>query len=343
MPDTAGDFADPKPVNPVFVVIVNYRTGRLAVDCVASLAAERADLRGGRVVIVDNCSGDDSLAVLAAAIEARGWSSWVELIALPLNGGFAYGNNAAIARVRQIAPAFAAVVLLNPDTVARPGVLGRLLEPFEGDSQLGIVGAAIADESGALTISAHVMPSPLGELEAAARLGALSRLLSRHAVSPAAREGSHPCDWVSGACMAIRREALEAVGPFDEGYFLYYEEVDFCRRAARAGWRCWFAADAQVVHFEGASTGIRAAKRRLPAYWFASRRRFFLKAYGVPGLVAADAFRALGRSSLVIRRALGLGGRQGAAEEPSRMTRDLLASDIRACLTGELAGVTRER
>ena len=154
---------------------------------------------------------------------------------------------------------------------------------------------------------------------------------------------SRECDWVSGACMAIRREVLDAIGPFDEGFFLYYEEVDFCRRARRAGWSCWLAADARVMHLEGAATGIKTAGQRRPPYWFASRRRFFVKAYGIGGLVLADLLWALGRTSLVLRRALGLGGRGNQAHEPSRMTSDLLLGDVRAALGGELVRIARGR
>jgi len=327
---------------PVFVVIVNYRTGHLAVDCLASLSGQVDALRGGRVIVADNQSGDDSLQVLADAIAANDWT-WVELLPLSRNGGFAYGNNAAIARARAIAPDFHAVILLNPDTLARSDVVARLVDHLDAHPRAGIAGAAIENEAGALVVSAHVMPTALGELEGAAQLGVLSRLLRRHAISPPARDASHPCDWVSGACMAIRRQVLDATGPFDERFFLYYEEVDLCRRAALAGWSCWFVAEARVVHFEGASTGIKEPRRRLPAYWFASRRRFFLKAYGVPGLLAADLLRCIGRSSLVARRALGLGGRRSIAGEPLRATRDLVASDVRALFAGEWAQIVRER
>ena len=141
----------------------------------------------------------------------------------------------------------------------------------------------------------------------------------------------------------VRREVLDAVGPLDEGFFLYFEEVDFCRRAHRAGWSCWLVADARVMHIEGAATGIKAARRRLPAYWFASRRRFFVKAYGIGGLVLADLLWAIGRASLVLRRALGLGGRGREAEEPSRIASDLLLGDARAALSGELMRIARER
>jgi N-acetylglucosaminyl-diphospho-decaprenol L-rhamnosyltransferase len=327
----------------VFVVIVNYRTGRFVVDCLASLAAQISDLRGGRVIVVDNDSGDDSLTVIAGAIATRQWSHWAEVIALPRNGGFAYGNNAAIGRARQLAPDFRAVILLNPDTLARAGVVARLIGHLDAYPDAGIAGAAIDNEVGERAISAHAMPTPLGELEGAAELGVLSRLLRRYAVSPPPRDVSHACDWVSGACMAIRREVLDAIGPFDERFFLYYEEVDFCRRAARAGWSCWFVADARVVHFEGASTRIREPRRRLPAYWFASRRRFFLKSYGVLGLLAADVLRCVGRASLLLRRTLGVGGRQSVASEPLRATRDLVASDLRALVAGEWRRIVLER
>jgi len=328
---------------PIFVLIVNYRTGRLAVDSISSLAPERAALRGGRVVVVDNDSGDDSLAVIGRAIEERGWQAWVTLIPLPRNGGFAYGNNAAIAWVRELAPHFAFVVLINPDTIARPGVVAQLAARLDAQPSVGVVGGAIESDRGERLASAHAMPSPLGELEASAAFAPLSRLLSRHVVSPPPVDGAHRCDWVSGACMAIRREVLDDVGPFDEGFFLYFEEVDFCRRAAAAGWECWVDADARVVHFEGASTGLTVPSRRLPAYWFASRRRFFLKAYGVTGLLAADLLRTLGRASLLARRALGLGGGQGRGVEPARQTRDLLASDAKALLCGEWRAVAGKR
>jgi len=330
-------------VTSVFVIIVNFRTGLLTVECLASLAQELPALGSGRAIVVDNCSEDDSVTLIASAIRGNGWDSWAELLPMPRNGGFAYGNNAAIARARQVDPDLTAVVLLNPDAVVRAGTLARLIDELGTRPRAGIAGAAIEGPDGELVVSAHVTPSPLGELEASAGFAPLTRLLSRHVVSPPPSGVSRECDWVSGACMAIRREVLDAIGPFDEGFFLYYEEVDFCRRARLAGWSCWLVADARVMHLEGAATGIKAARRRLPPYWFASRRRFFVKAYGIGGLVLADLLWAFGRSSLVVRRVLGLGGRGNQLHEPSRMASDLLLGDARAALGGELARIARER
>ena len=320
---------------PAFILIVNYRTGPLVVDCLASLICELPALNEGRVIVVDNASGDDSVAQISAAIDGRGWGGWAELIPLPRNGGFAYGNNRALERVRALDPAFGAVVCLNPDTIVRPGALAALLGHFDADGRAGVVGARIEDEGGVRQRSGHPFPSPLGELERAARLGVLSRVIAPG--EPLAPNGGEPCryDWVSGACFAVRRQVFDQIGWFDEGYFLYFEETDFCLRAQRAGWSCSIVPQAEVVHFEGASTGINLPASRRPAYWYASRRRFFLKAYGMAGLVAADLLWAVGRCSLLLRRVLGLGGRQGQASEPQRVFRDLVVGDFRALMKGE--------
>ncbi|MBC7601787.1 MAG: glycosyltransferase family 2 protein [Ramlibacter sp.] len=322
-----------------FVLIVNYRTGGLVVDCLASLLSELPTLRGGRVIVVDNASGDDSVAHIGTAINARGWANWAELIALPRNGGFAYGNNRALERVRALDPAFGAIVCINPDATVRPGALAALLGQFGVTPQVGIVGALIEDEHGVRQRAGHDFPSPLGELERSAQLGLLSRALTPRRVMQVSADAPRRFDWVSGACFAVRREVVDQIGAFDEGYFLYFEETDFCLRAQRAGWPCWHVPEAAVVHLEGASTGINIPAQRRPAYWYASRRRFFLKAYGVTGLFAADLLWAVGRCSLLLRRILGLGGLQGQASEPRNLFLDLIVGDLRALIKGEWFGV----
>jgi len=326
---------------PVFVIVVNYRTPSLAVACLRSVAAQRDALRGGKIILVDNRSEDDSLAIVARAIEDGGMQAWAELLPLPRNGGFAYGNNAGVRRARALCPDLAAVVLLNPDAIADPGCIGALIATLESRADIGIVGGAISSAEGMLERAAHRWPSPLGELEGAAQMGLLSCALRAHVVSPEPPLEATPCDWVSGACLAIRREVLDAVGELDEGYFLYFEEVDFCRRARQVGWICAYVPEARVVHLEGAATGIRAARRRRPAYWYASRRRFFVKCYGFSGLIAGDVLWAIGRASLTLRRALRLGGSAGRRYEPSHYALDLLGGDLLALLRGELRGIPR--
>jgi GT2 family glycosyltransferase len=299
-------------------------------------------LRGGRVIVVDNASGDDSVPHIRAAVNVNGWGAWCELIESPRNGGFAYGNNLAIDRARRLDPRLAAILFLNPDTVVRPGALRSLLSHLDTHSNAGIVGAAIEDEHGMHQRSAHPFPSPRTELVAGSQLDLAARLLRLPTRSEPAQDRSHPCDWVSGACFAVRREVFEQIGGLDEGFFLYFEEVDFCRRARRAGWSCWYVADARVVHHEGSSTGIRESARRRPPYWFASRRRYFSKAYGTSGLIAADVLWAIGRASYLLRRAIGLGGADKLEQVPPCFALDLLVGDVKAIARGDLRGLTRD-
>jgi GT2 family glycosyltransferase len=141
------------------------------------------------------------------------------------------------------------------------------------------------------------------------RLGFLDLLLSKWlvAIMPIANI-PHLTDWVSGASMMIRQDVFKQVGLLDEHYFMYFEEVDFCIRARRAGWTCWYVPQSRVIHLEGAASGIsdprKKAPRRRPAYWFESRHRFFLKNYGSLALMLADILWMAGFSLWRVRRIL---------------------------------------
>ncbi len=316
-----------------WIVIVNYRTAELTIDCLRALSAQVADLVGGRVVVVDNDSGDGSTKKLFFTIEREGWSGWASMMPLDRNGGFAYGNNAGIRAALASADHVDYVMLLNPDTVVREGAVKALVEFMERHPHAGIAGSLLENKDGGVECSAHRIHSPLSELNAGARLGLLSRLLHRYVVSESPAAEAHRCDWVSGASLIVRREVIEKVGLMDDGYFLYFEEVDFCRRAQQAGWECWYVPESRVMHLEGASTGIRATAKRRAKYWYDSRRRFFVKHYGITGLVAADALWAIGRFSFLLRRGLGLGARSHVNNDPQWFMFDLLWGDLRAIMT----------
>jgi hypothetical protein len=324
----------------VWIVIVNYRTAELTIDCLRALSAEAADLADWHVVVADNDSGDGSAEKLNATIKREGWSSWADVMPLDRNGGFAFGNNAGIRAALASPDHVDYVMLLNPDTIVRKGAIKTLVGFMEGHPRAGIAGSLLENRDGGVECSAHTFPSPLGELNEGARLGVLSRLLHHYIVTPPIRTVTHPCDWVSGASMIIRRRVIEDIGLMDENYFLYFEEVDFCRRAKLAGWECWHVPDARVMHIEGASTGIRATAKRRARYWYDSRRRFFLKHYGIAGLVLADLLWAAGRATYMLRRLLRLGGRHGR-HDPKWFMYDLLWGDLRAILTGRAWTVSR--
>jgi GT2 family glycosyltransferase len=318
----------------VWIVIVNYRTSALVVDCLRTVDTQRSELGKLQVVVVDNDSCDGSVENLNAAVSREQWGTWVSIVPSGKNGGFAFGNNVGIhlALKDERPPEY--VLLLNPDTVVHPGALRALVEFMQLNQKIGIAGSRLENGDGGPEPSAHNAPSPLGELVSAANLGIVARALPKHVITPPMREVSHACDWVSGASLMVRREVFDAIGFLDDNYFLYFEEVDFCTRARSAGWDIWFVAESRVVHLEGAATGIKQAARRRPRYWYDSRRRYFVKHFGVSGLVLADTLWAAGRLSLAVRSLLRLGA--GARlEGPKWFAFDLLYGDLCYLMRGE--------
>lgn len=323
-----------------WIVIVNYRTAELTVDCLRALSIQVIDLVNVRLVVVDNASGDGSVEKLNIAIEREGWSSWAEVMPLDRNGGFAFGNNASIRMAMAATELVDYVMLLNPDTVIRPGAVKSLVDFMDAHPRVGIAGSLLENASGGVECSAHTFPSPMSGLNEGARLGVLSRLLHRYVVTFPPRAVAHPCDWVSGASMIIRRQVFEDIGLLDEGYFLYFEEVDFCFRVRQAGWQCWYVPDSRVMHLEGASTGIGITAKRRAKYWFDSRRRFFVKHYGIAGLVLTDVLWLIGRFTFLLRRCFHLGVRNNVNNDPKWFMLDLLWGDVIAILAGQVWSIT---
>lgn len=320
-------------VDRLWIVIVNYRTAPLVIDCLHSLAAERARFPDFRVAIVDNDSADDSVVLLEAAIADNNWHAWARVVQSRFNGGFAFGNNIGIdlALTARVRPDY--VMLLNPDTVVRPGAIEALIDFMNEHPQAGIAGSALEGPDGAVDCSAHNAFTPLGELICGSSLGVLARRWPHADVSPPVRASAHECDWVSGASLVVRTRVFDEIGLMDDRYFLYFEEADFCARARQAGWQVWFTPASRIVHLEGAATGIRNVVKRRPRYWYESRRRYFIKHHGLAGLMLADALWALGRVSLLVRRSLRLGA-GGAVPDPKWHARDLLLGDLRSLLDG---------
>lgn len=281
------------------VVIVNYRTGPLVVDCLESLAQERGPGMDLRVCVVDNASPDGSAAVIEQAVAKAAWD-WVRVILSPTNGGFGAGNNLAFDALALEAtkgeatkgkPSAEIVWLLNPDTRVMPGAARALVAFMAQRPAAGIVGTALLDGHGTPWPYAFRFPTVLGELERGLSWTVTSRLLARYAIGR--RMGNRPerVDWVSGASFAIRRAVLDEGLRFDERFFLYYEETDLCRMARREGWETWYIPQAEVLHIAGQSTGVTAKDgiaRRMPPYWFASRQHYFVKNYGRFYAVLAD-------------------------------------------------------
>jgi hypothetical protein len=286
----------------LLVSIVNYRTAEMTIAALRSVLADRGGI-DLRVAVVDNRSGDGSAEAIADWIAARDPPVPVELLRSATNSGFSGGHNRGIA-----AGAAEFYLLLNSDAELRPGCLAALLAAARAAPGAGLVAPRLEHADGQVQTSSFRDLSPASEVIRGAGSGPVTRLLSRFEVALGPDPGAAPIGWVSFAAALIRAEALAAAGPMDEGYFLYFEDADYCRRLRAAGWDIARAPRARVVHHRGGSAPVKAlaaARRRLPAYYYAARTRYFRLAHGRLGPLAANLGWHLGRLIAQGRRLFG--------------------------------------
>lgn len=274
-------------------VVVNHDAGDLLAACVRSLRDDGAD----EIVVVDNASSDGSLDRL----ESEGLD--VTIVRAGDNRGYAAGANLGLERVGgEIA------AVLNPDTVVRPGTGAAVVARF-ADAEVAAVGPRLLNEDGTTYPSARIVPSALD----AAGHGLLGLLWPGNAFTRRYRQldldpgVARDVDWVSGAAVWLRRSALAEVGGWDEGYFMYVEDVDLCWRLRRAGWRVVYEPAGVVVHVQGASTARRPY--RMVAAHHRSLLRFAAKRWRGP------------RRVLLLPAALVLGLRALVAMAHHRLSR----------------------
>ena len=280
----------------LLVVIVNYRVTDLAIDCLHSVAKEVEGVANTHVAICENGTGDDSAERIQGAIDDNGWASWCTLTALDVNLGFTGGNNAILRPAMHSEERPEYVLLLNSDTIVRPNAFRALVDFMDANPTVGIAGSRLEDPDGTPQRSAFRFQSPLGEFEGNLKLGLVSKLLHRWTVAPPVVDHAFETDWVSGASMIIRRETMEATGLLDEGYYTYFDDIDYCLNAHKRGWPTWYVPTSRVVHLVGQSTGINSRPKRLPPYFLEARRRFFLKNYGPLRAALVDVCRIAGLS-----------------------------------------------
>lgn len=283
------------------VSIINYRTAAMTIRCAGSVLADLGDVPA-RIVIVDNASGDGSGDEIARWIAALPEPGAVRLVRSPVNSGFSGGHNLGM---EGAAPLH---LVLNSDALLRPGFVPAILAAAAADSGAGLVAPRIEHEDGSQQVNCFRIPSPFSELIRGARTGPVTRLLRAWDVPLDMPPGPGEIGWASFACILLRRQMADAIGPMDEGYFLYFEDTEYCLRAGRAGWRIAHAPQARVVHLRGGSAPVKAlatAGRRLPSYYYASRARLLAQAHGRAGLWAANLAWHAGRAVAGARRLMG--------------------------------------
>ena len=231
------------------IVIVNFNGGDHLHRCLTSLAAHPAHVTT-EITVVDNASLDGSEAHAADRAGVR-------LLKLPQNVGFSAGNNAGIR-----ASSGELLLLLNNDTIVPSNALDTLIARLEANAEAAVAGPRLVDGHGRAELSFGPMISPLGELRQKAILTLQAREfgpVTRWVERTTRRERF--VDWVSGACLLVRRAVAEDVGLLDERFFLYTEDVDFCASVRAKGWKVLFTPAAEIVHLRGQSraTALRAS------------------------------------------------------------------------------------
>jgi len=271
----------------IAAVIVNYRTAQAAIEAALTLHAELA-LYEHKILIVDNDSKDDSLARLRAAFPPGAYQGCIAIIEAGHNGGYGYGINVGVRALLAEHNPPRYVHILNPDAHADPGTMQRLVSFMDGCPAAGLVGSTVHGPAGDVQAHAFRFPTLWSEIEGTAHWGPLTRVLKEHQVA-LYPESSTEVDWVPGTSMLVRREVFSTAGLFDEGFFLYFEEVDFAKRVKQAGWKVYYVADAGISHIGSLATGMADESRPMPGYWFQARRRYFVKHHGRLYGAACDA------------------------------------------------------
>jgi len=295
------------------------------------LAPQIASRTDTAAVVVENGSGDGSSVQLQDAIAARGWSAWLELIAIAKNLGFSAGNNLVLRRTLESPDPPEYFLLLNSDTLPQPGAIDALVEFMDSHPAAGIAGSRLESPFGQVQGSPFRFHGIASEVDRGLSIGVVSRILARRIRYDPKPSTPVPVDWVAGASMILRREMIRAVGMLDEKFFAYFEDMDYCLAAARKGWQTWYVPASRVVHLEGASSGFRFSPSATPPdYYFAGRRQYFLKNHGPFWAAATDAALiagcALGFFYAIIRRR---GGRQSLSKLKDSLRHSFFAAGLR--------------
>jgi N-acetylglucosaminyl-diphospho-decaprenol L-rhamnosyltransferase len=262
----------------ISILIVSWNVRELLRECLNSVFSYQhsADTE---TIVVDNASSDGTVEML------RDEFLDVRVIANPENLGFARGNNQALARARG-----RYLFLLNPDTELGSNAIENLTVYMDADPRVGIVGPRLVYGDGSLQSSRRRFPTLATAFLESTKLQQWfphNRVLKHYYMLDTRDDETQEVDWVSGSAMFVRREMYEQVGGFDEGFFMYSEELDWCYRAKQAGWQIVYLPTAQVIHHESKSAEQALAQRDV--YFHSSKIRFFRKYRGalVAGILRA--------------------------------------------------------
>ena len=248
------------------IIIVSWNVRELLRACLASLPCE------AEIIVVDNASADGSAAMVSAGFPG------VRLLANVENRGFTGGNNDGLALAGR-----RFVLFLNPDTVVQGDALDRMTAYLEAHPDVGVVGPQLRYGDGSLQSSRRRFPTLATGLTESTPLAwhwppERNRWAAQYHLDDVPADRAQQVDWLVGAALLTRREVLAQVGGFDEGYFMYSEELDWQRRVRQAGWQVVYLPEAVITHYEGKSSEQATAARHIR--FNRSKVRYFRKHHG---------------------------------------------------------------
>jgi hypothetical protein len=301
----------------ISVVVVSWNTRDLLRACLASVPFGLSVRHEAEIWVVDNASSDGSAAMVAAEFPQ------VRLISNTENAGFARANNQAIRQSRG-----RHVLLLNSDTEVQPGALSEMTDYLDADPKIGAAGCRLLNADGTTQRSSWNAYPTLATLAADAfylwRIPGLRRSMAGHVPFPNSPTQSVRVKHLLGACLIVRRPVLESVGLMDEGYFMYLEETDWCRRIDAAGWEIAYLPSPIVIHYGQQSAGLAPDKAN--ADWCRSMCRFFRR-QTKSGPLRIAALKAIIAATLLVR--FGLHGARaliGRSRKPRPSLRGCLSA-----------------
>ncbi len=292
------------------VCIVNWNTRDDLEEAIASVLGSDPGLNP-EVIVLDNASQDGS-----AEMVREGFPE-VTLIEGEANLGFAKGYNRAAQRASG-----RHLLMLNPDTVVRPGALRRLVDFLDSQPEAAAAGPRLLNSDGTVQFSCRRFPRPIAAIlrnTAIGRLVPRNRFTRDYLMADWDHGAVREVDWVSGAAICIRRQAWEKVGGFDEGFFMYAEDIDWCLRARRAAWKIYYCPEAVIVHRVGRSSDQRPIPMVIEFH--RSMARFYRKHYAADwpwGLRALPVLGIWARALLVTAQTMLRRGRDWARQVGGR-------------------------
>ncbi|MFA6513917.1 MAG: glycosyltransferase family 2 protein [Patescibacteria group bacterium] len=240
------------------IIVINHKTPQLTINCLKSLFT-LSGLEDREIIVIDNASEDGSVEILKNEFADK-----IQIVSNKRNLGFAAANNQGAALSTGDF-----LLFLNSDTIAKDDFLSKCLNLFKQDENMGVVSPRLKLENGEAQKHAFGLFPTLG--------GLITQTGKREIIIPE-KTKILEVDWVSGCALMIRRELFEKIGGWDDHFFLYFEDVDICKRVKEAGYKIAVNLETEITHLGGKSLSLNSERKN---YYYEAQDYYFDKWYGV--------------------------------------------------------------